>query len=826
MGEVDPLLFGGCEGGEDEEDLFSSAMFADLEAPPALLHGARAVSRSGGRGGRGMSKALKSGRPPAAPVPTRLLAFSPDQLTATTTLSSLRLCYLHGYGKDTTSNNRQWLLRRLAILPGAPPDLVAAHAHHQSHGKAPLAEQAADAEEEGEAEMLFGDAALAAEAADAVVAAKAALRAAPAPQVSARGMPAAMQPRGEGKRQVKPNRQFQQEDRLDGQPVEHPPHHRTPAGTVGAAARHGRGHQMLSPKHAPLGAAAMSTSHLPALCRRGGSHSAGSGGSELQGGAVLSLEAPWDPELQGEGSFPSGGMLLDEHAAATFGAAAVAARAAADRARAAASSVKRCASAAEAAAAAAAVAANGGAAPKGPRPSTTAGRAALKRVREAEQAAKTAEAAACAAEAVAGEVNLLLTPKAAPPPAVHETPQTEVQAPPPPPPPQPLACAKQPRAKKPRVMADFVTGGSEEELSWSDEERGGTAQRRRQRTAHAVHARPPHPPRPAPTRPAAAHPFDLAFLPSPPGDDTECEEEDPLDAFLSDVSADDDHLQLQHHHSSDADALLDGSAADDEEDALFATAMDEYGLLGHADPNLPAGRLGASSRRMQQRGGGSSHGKAYAPMVGVSLHFEGGGDFGEDDEDEETHGLALGASRPGGYGFAAPAWRVKVGGGGGKPSSGGPSRKGGLVPPRKLLTSPDGFAKKSKQHNPWALEEAEALVEGVARCGGGRWADIKKLNYPAIAHRTAVDLKDKWRNLLRIATLPGTPASSRGGNSGGGGSMDKRREVPSELLARVRLLAASHGKQRPVGGAKAARGRQPSCAMEIDDRPGTPDSMS
>ena len=37
---------------------------------------------------------------------------------------------------------------------------------------------------------------------------------------------------------------------------------------------------------------------------------------------------------------------------------------------------------------------------------------------------------------------------------------------------------------------------------------------------------------------------------------------------------------------------------------------------------------------------------------------------------------------------------------------------------------------------------------------GGKWADIKKLNLPAIDARSAVDLKDKWRNLTRLVTLP------------------------------------------------------------------------
>lgn len=51
-------------------------------------------------------------------------------------------------------------------------------------------------------------------------------------------------------------------------------------------------------------------------------------------------------------------------------------------------------------------------------------------------------------------------------------------------------------------------------------------------------------------------------------------------------------------------------------------------------------------------------------------------------------------------------------------------------------------------------EETEALVLGVEQCGGGKWADIKKLGFPVLAARSAVDLKDKWRNLIRVALLP------------------------------------------------------------------------
>ncbi|KAK3270828.1 mitogen-activated protein kinase tyrosine protein phosphatase sdp1 [Cymbomonas tetramitiformis] len=105
--------------------------------------------------------------------------------------------------------------------------------------------------------------------------------------------------------------------------------------------------------------------------------------------------------------------------------------------------------------------------------------------------------------------------------------------------------------------------------------------------------------------------------------------------------------------------------------------------------------------------------------------------------------------------------------------------------------------RRSKHHNPWALEEAEALVEGVARCGGGKWADIKKLGFPAIQNRSAVDLKDKWRNLLRIAMLPNPPTPKSG---------DKKREIPPSLLSRVRELAARAARSRPPDG-RSNRGR-------------------
>ncbi|WOL00654.1 hypothetical protein Cni_G09367 [Canna indica] len=41
------------------------------------------------------------------------------------------------------------------------------------------------------------------------------------------------------------------------------------------------------------------------------------------------------------------------------------------------------------------------------------------------------------------------------------------------------------------------------------------------------------------------------------------------------------------------------------------------------------------------------------------------------------------------------------------------------------------------------------LIEGVSRYGVSKWTEIKRLFFPTSAFRTSVDLKDKWRNLLR-----------------------------------------------------------------------------
>ncbi|KQJ96893.1 hypothetical protein BRADI_3g27663v3 [Brachypodium distachyon] len=53
-----------------------------------------------------------------------------------------------------------------------------------------------------------------------------------------------------------------------------------------------------------------------------------------------------------------------------------------------------------------------------------------------------------------------------------------------------------------------------------------------------------------------------------------------------------------------------------------------------------------------------------------------------------------------------------------------------------------------KNNDHWTTEEVIKLVEGVSKYGVGRWTELKKQKFSSSV-RTAVHLKDKWRNLLK-----------------------------------------------------------------------------
>lgn len=88
--------------------------------------------------------------------------------------------------------------------------------------------------------------------------------------------------------------------------------------------------------------------------------------------------------------------------------------------------------------------------------------------------------------------------------------------------------------------------------------------------------------------------------------------------------------------------------------------------------------------------------------------------------------------------------------------------------------------RRRKRNNMWTPEETAALVDGVARHGVSKWAEIKRENHPELRHRTAVDLKDRWRNLVRMV---------RTGRHRG----ERDRALTPELLTQVRQVLAAEG---------------------------------
>ncbi|XP_057977707.1 uncharacterized protein LOC131164490 isoform X2 [Malania oleifera] len=98
---------------------------------------------------------------------------------------------------------------------------------------------------------------------------------------------------------------------------------------------------------------------------------------------------------------------------------------------------------------------------------------------------------------------------------------------------------------------------------------------------------------------------------------------------------------------------------------------------------------------------------------------------------------------------------------------------------------------RRKHHRAWTIGEVMKLVEGVSRYGAGRWSEIKRLAFASYTYRTSVDLKDKWRNLLR-ASFAHAPAET-GMNSRKHSSVP----IPAPILLRVRELAELHAQAPP-----------------------------
>ncbi|KAE8696375.1 subtilisin-like protease isoform 1 [Hibiscus syriacus] len=90
---------------------------------------------------------------------------------------------------------------------------------------------------------------------------------------------------------------------------------------------------------------------------------------------------------------------------------------------------------------------------------------------------------------------------------------------------------------------------------------------------------------------------------------------------------------------------------------------------------------------------------------------------------------------------------------------------------------------RRKHHRAWTLSEVMKLVEGVSKYGAGRWSEIKRLAFASYSYRTSVDLKDKWRNLLK-ASFAQTPM-----DKGANPRKHPLMPIPAPILLRVRELA-------------------------------------
>ncbi|XP_042407667.1 uncharacterized protein LOC121997363 isoform X2 [Zingiber officinale] len=98
-------------------------------------------------------------------------------------------------------------------------------------------------------------------------------------------------------------------------------------------------------------------------------------------------------------------------------------------------------------------------------------------------------------------------------------------------------------------------------------------------------------------------------------------------------------------------------------------------------------------------------------------------------------------------------------------------------------------SERRKHHRAWTLCEVQKLVDGVAKYGAGRWSEIRRLAFASYSYRTPVDLKDKWRNLLR-ASLSQCSIEKGERNSRKYTSVP----IPTPILSQVRELAELHAQ--------------------------------
>ncbi|CAN4121527.1 unnamed protein product [Withania somnifera] len=141
-----------------------------------------------------------------------------------------------------------------------------------------------------------------------------------------------------------------------------------------------------------------------------------------------------------------------------------------------------------------------------------------------------------------------------------------------------------------------------------------------------------------------------------------------------------------------------------------------------------------------------------------------------------------------------------------KPNKEEPRKETTVVNPKDDAVSPkklDQDGVRRKHHRLWTVSEVRKLIDGVAQYGVGRWSRIKKLYFSSSVHRTPVDLKDKWRNLLKACYLQKQSKITEKGKHN-----LSWRPLPKSVLHRVSELANMH----PYPRNRRCKSFRPPCA--------------
>ncbi|TVU30529.1 hypothetical protein EJB05_22159, partial [Eragrostis curvula] len=110
---------------------------------------------------------------------------------------------------------------------------------------------------------------------------------------------------------------------------------------------------------------------------------------------------------------------------------------------------------------------------------------------------------------------------------------------------------------------------------------------------------------------------------------------------------------------------------------------------------------------------------------------------------------------------------------------------------RRRSASLNRVCASRKNNSRWTQEEVELLVKGISEYGIGKWTEMKA-KYFSLSIRTSVNLKDKWRNLLKAYDVKLTSKKQK--------KVQKTTllHLDKPLIKRIRVLAEKHRRAEPV----------------------------